>query len=501
MNVVADQRGPQLQATIAAGPMKNTNTSLAFTDDGRLTSASSETSGAAASLVKGVVTAGAAVAGFLVAGGPGAAVAAGGIRAATESLDLLALRMRPLTDGPEPAEREPQKDPVLAAYEAEHPQEGLLLELATRQLADAERQLLTALEAAVSGEPTRELLAKVRRHQEVLRLTREEFARLRRHFDVWRASKVTSRTERFERVLLLDDVWGWAPELKNGQLDWKGAAPDLAKQLWEEVGLLPTASEIAGVAPASVAPVGGTPVEETPDPAARKQPTRFEGVVVRRPRRVQVTLYRRTADRDWGAELVSSEVHDVVDGRSTTVEVPFRSSWWSKRRSAIELSESGTLATFEHTTTASAQAIGETLGELPASVLAGLEQAGKLRDQVASLQDKDREHELARLQRQVAIKQEQLELAGLTATEADFAELKRLEQQVTLLEKRRTVAETSATSDEVAGEIATLTQQVALATARRDQRVEDEISELKDVLAQAKVVAELLATIEELKEN
>jgi hypothetical protein len=42
---------------------------------------------------------------------------------------------------------------------------------------------------------------------------------------------------------------------------------------------------------------------------------------------------------------------------------------------------------------------------------------------------------------------------------------------------------------------------VALATARRDQRVEDEISELKDVLAQAKVVAELLATIEELKEN
>jgi AcrR family transcriptional regulator len=124
-------------------------------------------------------------------------------------------------------------------------------------------------------------------------------------------------------------------------------------------------------------------------------------------------------------------------------------------------------------------------------------EAGKLRDQLAALQDKDREQQLARAKREVELKQKQLELAGLTATEADYAELKRLEQEATLLEKRRSVATASATSDEDAGKIARLTQQLELADTQRAARTEAELREVKDVLARLEVLAAVLEKLQD----
>jgi hypothetical protein len=484
LHVVADQDGPKLQSAITTGAVTNTSVALAFSEDGRLTSASSDTSGAAVPLVKGMVVAGATVAGFLVAGGPGAALAAGTVRGVTDSIAMLEADLEPAAEGETRPVAPSQQDPVLAAYQADHAQEALLLELSTRQVAEAEVKLAAALEDAIS-DPTSSKLAAVRRRQEVLRLAREELGRLRRHYDLWRASKVTARSESIEHVVSFDELWVLTPTFLTGRLLWGGeTAPARAQQLWDDLGLFPVVTSVDG---------GATPAPADP-PASP-----FKGVSVRRSRRVQVALYRRTSDADsWDAELVSSQVHDVVDGRSAVVQVPFRSSVWSRRKTAIELSEAGTLASFEHTTTASAQEIGTALGELPASVVSGLEQAGKLREQLDALQDKDREQELARVERDVAIKKEQLELAGLTATEADYAELKRLEQQVSLLEKRRSVATSVATSDVDAGEIARLTQQLELANARRDARTEEELSELKDVLARAEVIAALLAKAKEI---
>lgn len=487
LHVVADQTGPQLLAKLHAGWLNNTNVELAFSEDGRLTSASSDTSGAAVPLVKGVVVAGAAVTGFLVAGGPGAALAAAGaIRRADEALRLVELHLDPDAELEAAEDTRAALDPVMAAYERDHRQEALLLELSTRQVGEAETYLAAARGEAIA-DPSLAKLAELRRREEVLRGAREELSRLRRHFDLWRASKVSTHSEAFEHVVPLDKLWDPPPALAEGKLVWGGTAPERAQLLWQQLGLLPVVTTLDGAAP--------------PEPATA--PTgAYAGVYVRRPRRVQVTIYRRTSDGDgWSAELVSSQVHDVVDDRSEVAKVPFRSSVWSRRRTAIELSEAGTLVRFEHTTTASAQEIGTALVELPASVVSGLEQAGKLRDQLDTLQDKDRELELARIRREVAMKKEQLELAGLTATEGDYAELKRLEQQVSLLEHRRSVATATATSDDVAGEIARLAQQLQLATTGRELRTEVAIGELKVALQQAKTIAELLAKAKEIRDD
>jgi hypothetical protein len=484
LRIVADQAGPQLQAKLQTGWLNNTNVELAFSEDGRLTSAGSDTSGAAVPLLKGVVVAGAAVVGFLVAGGPGAALAASGaIRRAVDALELVELHLDPDADREAPEDAPAERDPVMVAYERDHRQEALLLELSIRQVGEAEKNLAAARGDAIA-EPSFAKLADLRRREEVLRSAREEFGRLRRHFDLWRASKVSTRSETFEHAVTIDELhWDPPPALVQGKLVWGKTAPAHAQSLWQRFGLLPVATPLDGAA--------------SPEPAAAPT-SAYAGVYVRRPRRVQITIYRRTSEGDgWEAELVSSQVHDIVDGRSAVVQVPFRSSAWSRRRTVIELSEAGTLAHFEHTTTASGQEIGTALGELPASIVSGLEQAGKLRDQLDTLKDKDRELELARTKRDVAIKKDQLELAGLTATEGDYAELKRLEQQVSLLEQRRGVATATATSDDVAGEIARLTQQLQLATTGRELRTEEALGELKIALEQARTIAELLAKAKE----
>jgi hypothetical protein len=96
----------------------------------------------------------------------------------------------------------------------------------------------------------------------------------------------------------------------------------------------------------------------------------------------------------------------------------------------------------------------------------------------------------------VELKQQELALSGLTATAADYAELQRLEQEASLLEKRRAVATAGATSDAAAGEIARLAQELELAEARRAARTEQELREVKDVLALLEVVAAVLEQLD-----
>jgi hypothetical protein len=484
--VVADEAGPELQASFkGGGSLSSTDIALRFSADGRLTSASSESTGGAIPLIKGVVVAGATTAGMLVGGPLGASAA--GLTASRAAATFVRLAVddgfRSRAQGAVDAAGDVPEDPVMAAYRDAHPEAWLHLTRSIERVLDAEQRLATVLTEAVA-DPTRVTLRTVTLHEEALALAQAELARRRQHFAVWRATTLEATSVSHEHLLTLDEVRAFDATIIPGSsaLSWgTGGAPQRAQVLWDDLGILPVVSSVDGTA--LPAPTG----------AAAPADMGGRGVWVRRPRRVRVTLYRRVpSDVTWAAKQVSTEVYDVVDGAAELTWVPFRSSAFARRQSAVEFHEGGTLASYTYAASSSAEAVGTALGELPASVVSGLEQAGKLRDQVAALQDKQREQQLARAKREVELKQQELELAGLTATEADYAELKRLEQEATLLEKRRSVATASATSDEVAGEVARLTQQLELADARRAARIEEELRELKDALARLEVLAKVL---------
>jgi hypothetical protein len=485
--VVADEAGPELVASTRAGTWASADVALRFSADGRLTAASSESTGGAIPLVKGVVVAGATAAGFLFGGPLGAFAANRTTSSAAETFGRLAVDdgLRSLAQSVVDEADAVPEDPVMAAYREAHPEAWLHLTRSIERVLDAERRLADVLTEAVA-DPTRVTLRKVALHEEAVALAQAELARRRQHFAVWRATTLTTTSVDHEHLLTLDEVRAFDATILPGgtTLRWgTSGAPQRAQTLWDDLGILPV-----------VTSVDGSPL---PEPTAVATPTHTDGrgVWVRRPRRVRVTLYRRVpSETTWEAEQVSTEVHDVVDGASEVTWVPFKRSAFARRQTAVEFHDGGTLASFTYGASSSAETIGGALGELPASVVSGLEQAGKLRDQVAALQDKEREQQLARAKREVELKQQELELAGLTATEADFAELKRLEQEATLLEKRRSVATASATSDEVAGEVARLTQQLELADARRAARIEEELREVKDTLARLEV---LTAALEE----
>jgi hypothetical protein len=166
------------------------------------------------------------------------------------------------------------------------------------------------------------------------------------------------------------------------------------------------------------------------------------------------------------ADLVSIERRLVVDSRSQLTTVEFATSIWAKRKVAIKVGTVGGLSSYEYAADSTAGAVGKTLSELPANVASGLEQAAKLREDVSKLRDASAEEALTATERQLKQKQADLDLAGLTATETDYAELEGLKQQKELLQTGTAVS-TAAVTEAQAAQIAALKQQLDLAKTQQ----------------------------------
>lgn len=493
---VADNSHDPLEAEVKAGALRNTNASMEFTEDGRLTSAGSESSGAIIPLAKGLVSVGIAGAALALAPTPaflgiGAAVSAG-----------LAKR-RLITAPPTP---KAAKDPAERRYSSEHPHEYALLKQTADVIVTSEIALAESVHVA-NTDPSVGNLTRVRRQKMALESAREELGRLRRHFDVWRATLVTTTSSRHERLISLDEVCVASKGVRwsGGSLMWSDDPPEWANHLWDELGVLALVNSSDCTGDTQEVETKGSVKTPRWKFWVDKDLTAAPGVLIRQPRQVTVSVYGRDGDRvterNWKAELVSTERQSIVDSRSRLLEIPFRSSIFSKRQVAVELSDLGALSKYTHSTTASAKEVGEALSSLPKDVVDALDQAGQAQDKLQAIADHDAIAELERLKREVEHKQKEIELSGLAATEGDYAELKRLEQRASILEAGRKVAVGEATSDEVAGEIAVLKQQLEHAEANRELTTEQLLSEVRIVKAAVDDMREIVDDIKAMSDG
>lgn len=440
LSVGADTRDQTV--TLKTGGLFDTAASFEVTDDGRLKSAESESTGQLGKVVLGVVGAGSVVAG-LATGVPAGSLAAliGGAAARHE----IAPANRPAPETPEAK--------IATAYRTKFPSEAdhraTYLDLVKRTVT----RIAELSERLVGDQPDNERwrdAAELRHLRALLPDLRAELDRLNEHFGAWRATTIATRVEKLERRFPLDKLHAAAVKITETGIET--GDPEVAAA-WEQLGVAVLIEPVPGeAASGEVKRVG--------------KESRENEIIVRVPRVVRVSIYERA---DGKPVLREQGEHPVMDSACETELVKLRRSWWAKRKVAVGFSDLGAMKSYSHSSESSASAAATTLGSLPEAVSGGLEQAAKVRTQLATLTSADLDAQLSRAKKRVELKQQELTAAGLTATEKDHAELERLKQEAEMASKRKSIVTDTAkpaAPDPSATEIASLKQQVELMKLR-----------------------------------
>ena len=436
--------GEQLTARIDSNVLEDTNVAFTMTDDGVLVSSSVDSTGEAGKVVLGAVSVGATIAGAFL-GAPGAVGAV--TKLAHEGLAVGAEPESLLPDEPDE-----EQDPVMAAFAKQNTavyrrrkRYAELVEKLQSRAADA----LSTLCDTDDAELRRDAVYRLRTDQRALSFARAESARLDEVFNAWRATTINTRTEAHQTLLTLDEI-----RLSRAGVDGAGkvvfaAADDLpsqaakakAEKIWTDLGVV-------------LALERGT--DDAGDTPEVSEPHEDNKILVRSPRRITLSLYRRKDDEDAKAalspqrrhnaeaeptaELVEAKPQEVMDRLCAVHTIVFHKSILAKRTTALTFSDLGALTGIATTRTAAAAALADTAQAIPGTVAASLEEAKKLSDDVGALRDRAIDARLAELKKEVAVKQNEIALAGLHATEAQSAELTRLQQQEAILKAQKTLA-------------------------------------------------------------
>jgi hypothetical protein len=424
--------GPRNQTlAVDAGWLINTGISLETTDDGRLKSTDLELSGQAGKVVLGVV-------------GAATAAAGGAISMGLPGLSLL--KSRTSFAGKGKAE---EPSPVTVARERE---EAAFHEAKSEEAAlrDRYRALVGKTVAAIAAQSEALIaqpesvdkpgLKKLSRLEDLLRRYHFELDRLNELFRAWRATTLSTRVETHQHYVELDLLRDL--KVKDGQEPNLTDAKDDVKLAWNKLGVI-----------ATVDPVG------TAHPV--KKESRDNEILVRFPRVAMISVYER--DTEGKAVLRERKPQLVMDGSCETKTVKLRRSIWAKRSVKLGFSELGTLTSFKHEAESAAAGAAATAGQLPATVASSLESAAKSRKELTSLRNAGLAERLDSAKQEAEAKQQELTLAGLTATAKDHAKLESLKQEVAILEQEEKKAgEKEETPDPTVKAISDLKKQVEL---------------------------------------
>lgn len=461
LEVIAEQRDQTLK--LSAGKVVDTTAAFRLSDDGRLVSTTLDSTGVMGKVVLGLVSAGAAVAGVALASPTAVLGAAAAARAIREGV---AEEEKPEKTDEEKIEEE---------YAREH---GELLEMRETYAALVAKvvtliaQDTKALVDDGDLQERRAVLFRLRYLQSLLPVLRVELERLDEHFASWRAGTFTQRTETREHLVNLDTLHraGGTPN-DDGSISWasgddvKSAVEDV-KRIWDSLGTLVTVS-------------GDQPPEARTGELTNK-------VRVRTPRRAIVSIYQK--DGNGKAVLTERRVELVMDSRCPVEEIKLRKSWWAKRSTGLAFGATGALTGYDYGSTSSAASFVESVGALPEQVGGSLEQVRKIDDALESLRSTGIDHRLARLKKELEIKQHELTQVGLAATEKRHAELERLNQEVAFAEQRKSLREAAepAAPTAAAAELVRVREQIELLNAWREVSVatrhlaaESELAELR----------------------
>ncbi|GAA1579554.1 hypothetical protein GCM10009789_36630 [Kribbella sancticallisti] len=403
--------GRRRELTVKGGLINDYAFEMAMTEDGRLTSASIESTGHLGQ----VLTATATLAGAAVA-------------LATGNVPLAAMLVtadggdQPLGATESVAEELTAQQQVWRAYRAAHPSEADRL----KDLTAEHNELVNALDTARQRlrRAVGDALKMSREHQAVSTLeglisdNERELDRANQRFAAWRAG--TLKVTNFVHDELVDVVS--LPRLADGALQFVDTDEGKLVQTFfnNALGIVATDED-----PPST--------NATPDPAN----TVTDRLHLLKPRRVTLIHVEGNGE---SPTRVSTERVLVMDRACEVMSIPVRKSWSGRRQTGVTLSESGALTKLTYGGTASADAVAQSLAGLPAAFGGALESVATSRAKLDGLRDAPQERELAALKRAVDLEEQRLRQAGQTATTTDYAELQRLKQQKEIAELRAELA-------------------------------------------------------------
>lgn len=401
---------------VSSGILFNTAVSLELSEDGRLKSTDVEVTGEAGKVVLGVVGAATSIAASVLA--PPVLPLARATLLADPRMAANATAAQTPT-GPTPREIEENafaaENSEVAAMRARY---VALVEAATKAVATFSEGLL-----ANPDDVDEAKIAQLKRLETARARVQAELDHYNELFKAWRASKQTTRVENYQRAILLDTLHG--VEFAEGATPTLETLPAQVSFAWETLGVAATLEP---------------PPRRPRVPVAEKNE-----VLVRVPRRTVLNVFEK--DKDGKAVLRESKRQLVMDSACEVLAVKLRRSFFAKRAVKVGFDDLGGLASFKQETESSAAALATTAGELPGKVASSVEDAVKMRKGLGELGSQGLAEELSRVKQEAEKKQQEITLAGLTATAQDKAELERLKEQAELLEQRRKIGEAGAYPD------------------------------------------------------
>jgi hypothetical protein len=387
--------GSSRTVTIRGGWLFQYKSSFSFQEDGRLTKASSETTGAGTELI----SAGATLA--------GTALAAARVTFGTEE---------------ERAAEKHRKDDYQMQYDKVAAERTAL---AGEQ--DRLRAKLRELEAKLIENPgdSATLRPQLQALRETQRALDERIATLDAHYAAWLAGRVTSVDDQFEVVVKLADL---PARIEDADARFggsalsdrsPGAAPASPGELWTRYGL-------------AVLAQWERPREERDQEVTAAS----DDLVTREAEPVTISVVEHVS----GQPVVTSRSrHLVADARSPLRVYRLERSWFGRRSLALSFSGNGYLAGVD---AEGAAALGETakaIAGAPAALESGADSFTKLQAGLTTARQAGLTAELSRVKSQVELRQQEILASGLNATAGDAARLERLNQLKEILDAQSAI--------------------------------------------------------------
>jgi hypothetical protein len=470
-----DERASSADATVAlavrgdeGGGLRTLNLSergdnditVELTSDQRLTSVSHKSLGVGTEVLNAGVSVISTIAGLAIRAG----VTGGG------SVGALGFKARMLREAEpthvSPADREKAARAVwevanstLAAHQASY--RTLLTRTRTKLL--AERTTIvdgTPAAAAAAGIP-------VNRLEAVAADCAAEIDKVELLYKAWREAQRTRTVRHLAYTLEVGSLPTAGPDTPPNPATLTGTA----KKLWDDMGVIVT------VTPADGRGSTNWTADEPPPPDPST-------VFWRVPRPVKLCTWRIDAAQqpvlDKVEEVMIVDVHSQIVGRA------IGDRFFGSEEAGIVFGPDGAPTKLSSSDISAAGALADALGGLGAKVADGFDTASKISTTAATLSDANAKRRLDALTNEHALVSKRLELDGLNATAADFAEAKRLEQQVAMAKATGDLAGPS--------ELSQLQNALALETARRDLEAVTRSRALDTELAAAQAEIQRLTT-------
>lgn len=316
-------------------------------------------------------------------------------------------------------------------------------------------KLLAAREELASTEDPIVAARAVRRIQYLENLvadSKAEVAKVQGLYEAWSSAHLERQKQHLVFTLAIDElpihddptsfVPAW-PGLKPGATD----DGSLIKYIWETLGVL-----------VEIGPISCQAAYRPNEEGAVKGAPDVESVHWRDPRLARLWVWRVGPDEQPVLEDMSDVL--VTDRFSKSRSFKLDGRFFGDEAAAITLDPLGGPTKFVSGDKGPVGAIADAISAAPEQFLAGLDAVTKTSTALGDLSTAGAELRLKAIKRQVEQRTQDLELEGLNATAEDFAELKRLKQQVEITESQGALAPPS--------ELAKLEGQLAKETARRD---------------------------------